>query len=212
MASGSFNFKLQDKNGKVFTLDSFKGFRKVVYFYPKDDTPGCTIEAKGFDSILPKFISTRTAVIGISGGTNKSKGNFCKKHSLKLPLLTDQTGKVAKAYGSFGKGILRNTYVLDEKNKIMKKFEGVTPKTHPAEVLKFVASNMPVVEEKKAAPVKAAGKKMFGKKATKKTSKKTVKKTAKKSSKKAASKKKAAPRKTAKKAAKKGAKKSGKKR
>lgn len=182
MATGSLNFKLQDKSGKVFSLDSFKGMKKVVYFYPKDDTPGCTIETKGFDSYLPKFISTKTAVIGISGGDNKSKEKFCKKYKLKLPLLSDPNNKVAKAYGAFGdkvfmgrkfKGILRNTYILDEKNKLIKKFEKVSPDGHAAEVLDFISGKGVVV-------TKAAAKKAPASKQAKKTVKKTKTATAKK--------------------------------
>jgi peroxiredoxin Q/BCP len=205
MTSRSLNFKLQDKNGKAFTLDSFKGMKKVVYFYPKDDTPGCTVETKGFDTYLPKFIAKKTAVIGISGGDNKSKAKFCKKHKFRLPLLSDPTNKVAKAYGAFGekvfmgrkyKGILRNTYILDEKNKLVKSFENVTPATHPEEVLKFLGTPTPTIVKakeaappKKAAPLKAAAKKKPVKKAVKK-------KTPKKAAKKVVSKKQAASRKT----------------
>ena len=82
-------FKLKDKNGKTHDLKSIKADNIVLYFYPKDDTAGCTIEAKRFNTELARFKALKTAVVGISGGDDASKANFCKKHKLNLLLLSD---------------------------------------------------------------------------------------------------------------------------
>lgn len=136
-------------SGKAFSLKDLRGKFTLIYFYPKDDTPGCTIEAKGFNSALSKFAKLKTKVVGISGGDEKSKTKFCKKYGLKFTLLSDPEFKVAKAFGSFGpkvfmgrkyQGIFRNTYLLNEKQEVVKVFESVKPDTHPEEVLAFIAT------------------------------------------------------------------------
>lgn len=144
------DFKLSDKDGEIHSLKSLKADNVVLYFYPKDDTPGCTVEAIAFEKDLPKFKKLKTEVIGISGGTDKTKEKFCKKHGLEsLLLLTDREFETAKAYDSFGEktfmgrkyeGIFRNTFVLDKDRKISKIFEKADPKTHTAEVLDYLKS------------------------------------------------------------------------
>jgi len=139
------NFTITDKDGTAVSLQSFKGKRKVIYFYPKDDTPGCTIEAKEFSEALPKFKRKKTVVIGISGGTDKTKKKFCDKYKLSHVLLTDPDFLVAQSFDSYGKkkfmgreymGIFRKTFVLDENDKLVAVFDDVTPKGHAEEVLK----------------------------------------------------------------------------
>jgi len=140
-------FSLPDKNGEIKKLSEFEAEYLVVYFYPKDDTPGCTIESKGFSKDLKKFNKLNAEIIGISGGDAKTKTSFCKKYKLKTLLLSDTDFAVSKKYGAYGpkvfmgrkyKGILRNTYILDAKRKVVKIFEKVTPDEHPGEVLEFL--------------------------------------------------------------------------
>ena len=138
------NFKLKDKDSKIFNLKECEADFKVVYFYPKDNTPGCTIEAKQFSKDLLKFKKLKTVVVGISGGDEKTKQSFCKKHKLKVLLLSDGDFKVSKKYAAYGKksfmgrefnGIYRKTYLLDSDNKIIKIYEEVSPETHSKEIL-----------------------------------------------------------------------------
>jgi peroxiredoxin Q/BCP len=138
------DFSLKDRTGKLYSLKSFKDKFLIVYFYPKDDTPGCTIETKNFSSDRAKFEKLGAQVVGISGGDEKSKEKFCKKHNIALTLLSDTDFAVAKSYDSFGEktfmgrkfnGIFRNTFVLDASKKIVQIFEKVSPEEHSEEVL-----------------------------------------------------------------------------
>jgi thioredoxin-dependent peroxiredoxin len=142
-------FKLKDKDSNYHTLNDFKEKYKVLFFYPKDNTPGCTIESKKFSALLPKFKKLNTKIIGISGGDEKSKTKFCDKQNLNLLLLSDTDFSVSKKYKSYGEksfigrkylGISRNTFILDKNNNIIKIYEKVKPLTHPKEVLDFIKS------------------------------------------------------------------------
>lgn len=142
-------FALRDRNGDIHRLSDSKGNFTVVYFYPKDNTPGCTVEAKEFTKHLKKFERLKTRVIGISGGDEESKQAFCKAHNLKITLLSDPSLAVAKKFGSFGKksfmgrtyqGIYRKTFILDNKQKVIKVYDKVTPQTHAEEILEFLKS------------------------------------------------------------------------
>jgi peroxiredoxin Q/BCP len=142
-------FKLKDKKGVFHSLKSFKSDFKVIYFYPKDDTPGCTIEAKEFTKDLKKFNKVNAAVVGISGGDEKTKSHFCKKFKLKVSLLSDTDFKIAKKYGCYGKksfmgktyfGIFRKTFLLNGRDKILKIYDKVSPDIHPQEVLSDILS------------------------------------------------------------------------
>lgn len=141
------DFTLTDRNGEQYSLKSFKERFVVLYFYPKDDTPGCTVESKEFSDALKKFAKLDAAVVGISGGTDRTKAKFCEKHELKLLLLSDPDFSLAQAYGAYGEktfmgrkynGIMRETFILDESRKIVKKFENVKPAGHAEEVLAAV--------------------------------------------------------------------------
>lgn len=142
------DFLLSDKDGEEYSLKSLEAENIVLYFYPKDDTPGCTVEANNFEKNFSKFKKLSAAVVGISGGTNKTKEKFCTKHELEsLILLSDTDFSVAKAYESYGEkkfmgrtynGIFRNTFVINKQRKISAIFEGVDPKTHVDEVLEFL--------------------------------------------------------------------------
>ena len=141
-------FNLKDKNGISHKLDTVKSKYTVVYFYPKDDTPGCTIEAKSFSEALPKFKKAGATVIGISGGDTKTKAKFCSKYKLNLTLVSDSDYKVSKRYGAYGKksfmgrtytGVLRKTFILDDKKRVLKVYDSVTPEGHANEVLSYLS-------------------------------------------------------------------------
>ncbi len=142
-------FKLTDKAGKKYSLKDFKSDFYVVYFYPKDDTLGCTLEAKDFSKKINNFEKENIKIIGISGGDDKSKEKFCNKYNLKILLLSDSDFKISKKYNVYGKksfmghvfnGISRVTYVLDKKKKIIKVFSKVKPLGHANEVLEYIQS------------------------------------------------------------------------
>jgi len=141
------DFALKDKDGKIHTLKGVQAEYLVIYFYPKDDTPGCTIEAKSFTEALGKFKELHAEIIGISGGDESTKKQFCTKHNLNVLLLSDPDFAVAKKYSSYGEkevmgqtveGIFRNTFVLDAEKKIIMIYEKVKPETHIQEVLDFI--------------------------------------------------------------------------
>lgn len=140
------DFELKDKDDNVVKLFDIKNYA-VVYFYPKDNTPGCTIEANDFTFYLDEFRKFDTIVVGISGGDSKSKEKFCKKYNLKVLLLSDSDFKVSKSYGAYGEksfmgrkynGIFRNTYIIDKNKKIIKIYENVSAKNHAKEVLRIL--------------------------------------------------------------------------
>lgn len=143
----STDFNLPDKDGKMHTLSQFKTKYAVVFFYPKDSTPGCTIESKQFSDLMDDFENADTTLIGISGGDTKSKTKFCEKHNLHILLLTDD-GTVGAAYNSYGEkkfmgktyaGFSRNTFVIDIKKKtILKTYEKVQPIGHAKNVFEFI--------------------------------------------------------------------------
>ena len=176
------SFALADKDNAVHRLEDLGGSKTILFFYPKDNTPGCTIEARTFSKDLAKFEAIKARVVGISGGDAKSKQKFCAQNNLKVLLLSDPDYKVARKYGVYGEksfmgrsymGIARTTFVLDKKGKILKVFDKVKPETHAEEVLEFLAQSR---KEKKIS-AKTAAKTKTVKKGTKKAStKKTTKK------------------------------------
>jgi|SRR4051794_23367797 len=141
--------QLQTDADKPFDLAAQKGRNTVLYFYPKADTPGCTIEAHEFDNALPKFAKYDADVYGISPDTPKAQTKFKEKCSLKLPLLCDVEKKVAEAYGvwaeksMYGKkymGVERTTFIIGKDGKIAKIFSKVKPAGHANEVLEALAA------------------------------------------------------------------------
>lgn len=143
------DFELKDKDGKKIKLEDIKSNYIIVYFYPKDNTPGCTIEANEFSSFVEKFKKINTAIIGISGGDEKSKKIFCEKYKLKITLLSDSNFIISKKYGAYGEksfmgrkfeGIFRNTYILDKDKNIIKIYNNVKAKDHAQEVFDFVSN------------------------------------------------------------------------
>lgn len=142
-------FELKDKDGKLHKLDEIKSELIVIYFYPKDGTPGCTIEAKEFSGLLNEFKKLKTEIIGISGGDEISKKKFYDNCNLKIILLSDVNFSVCRKYRVYGEknfmgkkfmGIKRTTFILDKNKKIIKIFENVKALGHAKEVLEFVES------------------------------------------------------------------------
>ena len=140
----ALDFKLQSTNGKNYSLKESIGKYVVLYFYPKDDTPGCTIETKDFNKLLQKFKKLNCEVFGISKDSLKSHNKFKNKHKIKFDLLTDEELKVLKKYGAWGKkkfmgrefmGTIRSTFLVDKKGKIIKMWKDVKVKDHAKEVL-----------------------------------------------------------------------------
>lgn len=133
-------FKLPSQDGSEVKLADYKGKWVVLYFYPKDFTGGCTMEAKNFQTDLDKFKAKDTVVLGVSLDSVSSHKDFCTKESLTFKLLSDTDHKVAEKYGSLMeyKGTQyasRSTFVIDPKGKIVKVYPKVDPANHSAEVL-----------------------------------------------------------------------------
>ncbi len=141
VGSDAPDFSLIGSDGKEHRLSDFRGKKVVLYFYPRDDTPGCTIEAKEFNKHLSEIELKGAMVIGVSHDDIESHGKFKKKFGLEFLLLSDPTRRVIKLYdsygdkGIFGMGTLRNTFIIDEKGKISKIFNKVSPAGHSGEVL-----------------------------------------------------------------------------
>jgi len=138
-------FTLPDHEGKGVSLADFKGRWLVLYFYPKDDTPGCTIEGIEFTAKKKEFERLNAVVYGVSGDDAKSHCDFREKHKLSIPLLTDKDKKMMEAYGAFkqkllyGKsflGIIRSTVLIDPKGNVAHVWPNVTAKGHAEQVLK----------------------------------------------------------------------------
>ena len=138
------NFTLPSTNKKNFTLNESLGKYIVLYFYPKDDTPGCTIETNDFNKLYSKFKKLDCEVYGISKDNIKSHDKFREKYKIKFDLLSDEEIKVLKKYKVWAKkkfmgrefmGILRTTFLIDPKGKIIKIWENVKVKDHAKDVL-----------------------------------------------------------------------------
>jgi peroxiredoxin Q/BCP len=138
-------FTLPSQDGSAVSLEQFRGQWVLLYFYPKDNTPGCTMEALNFQRDLPKYESLNTVVLGVSLDTENSHKSFCAKQGLTFKLLSDKERQVTTQYGSL-KSMLgikmsaRNTFLIDPEGKIAKVWLGVQPSSHSAEVLKELAS------------------------------------------------------------------------
>jgi len=138
------NFELLDDESQPRRLTEFAGRKLVLYFYPKDDTTGCTAEACGFRDNYAVFEKQGIQVVGISADSTKSHDSFKQKYGLPFVLLSDPEHQVCEAYGVWGtkkmygreyQGILRTTFLIDEVGKIMKIYEQVKPTNHAQEIL-----------------------------------------------------------------------------
>jgi len=141
-------FTLPSDSGSPVSLKSFKGSPVVLYFYPKDDTSGCTTEACGFRDSWRAVQAAGAVVLGVSPDGPASHQKFRKKYELPFPLLADEDHAVAEAYGAWGEksmygrkyfGVLRTTYIIDPAGKIARVFAKVKPRGHAAEVLAALA-------------------------------------------------------------------------
>jgi peroxiredoxin Q/BCP len=131
------DFELQNQNGDVVKLSSFRGKTVVIYFYPKDFTTGCTAEAKDFNENIEYMISKGVKVFGISSDSVDSHRKFSQKLGLKFDLLSDTERKVIKAYGAqIGNRTRRITYIINKEGKVAFVFPKVVPVGHSQEVLK----------------------------------------------------------------------------
>ncbi|MFX0097976.1 MAG: peroxiredoxin [Candidatus Hodarchaeota archaeon] len=131
------DFKVPDQDGKERKLADFKGKWLVLYFYPKDNTPGCCTEAIGFTNVIEELQELDAEVVGVSHDTVESHQKFIKKYDLKLTLLSDRAWEVIKAYGAYksdGGHINRNTVIVDPDGKVAFTWEKVKPKGHADEV------------------------------------------------------------------------------
>src|SRR5487761_2393320 len=133
-------FQLPDQNGKVHTLKDFSGKWLVLYFYPKDDTPGCTQEACAFRDDLSQLTEMGAAVVGISVDDTDSHAEFAKKYHLPFPLLADKSGAVADSYGALlNLGILRVarrfTFLIDPQSKVAKVYLSVETSRHSKDII-----------------------------------------------------------------------------
>jgi len=138
-------FNLTTNEGKQVSLGDFKGKWVVLYFYPKDFTSGCTLEAHNFQRDLAKYEAANAVILGVSVDTAESHKDFCAKEGLNFKLLSDSDGKVSDQYGSTmeyngAKLSARNTFIIDPHGKIAKVFEKVKPAGHSDEVLAALAS------------------------------------------------------------------------
>ena len=143
------DFALPSTNGENQKLNDLLGKYVVIYFYPKDDTPGCTIETNDFNKLLPKFKKLNCEIFGISKDTIKSHDKFREKFKIKFDLLSDEEIKVLKKYKVWGKkkfmgrefmGIIRSTILIDKKGKVIKVWDNVKVKDHAKEVLETLKS------------------------------------------------------------------------
>lgn len=139
------DFSLPDQKGKIHKLSDYKGKWIVLYFYPKDDTPGCIKEACGFRDIIEEFKKKNAVVLGVSKDSVDSHKKFSEKYHLNFPLLSDPEKGVIEQFDAWGEkkflgktfmGTMRNTYLIDPQGNVLKKFEKVNPLTHPQEILK----------------------------------------------------------------------------
>ncbi len=137
------DFELKDTDNNIVKLSDFRGKKVVLYFYPKDDTPGCTTEACNFRDDAEKFKAKNTVVLGFSLDDSGSHKRFAEKHRLPFTLLCG-TKEVAEKYGAygdkgiFGMGIKRTTYVIDEERKVIKAFPKVNVNGHSREILELL--------------------------------------------------------------------------
>ena len=137
-------FKGKDQEGKTVSLDDFKGKKVVLYFYPKDDTPGCTAEACNLRDNYEELLSKGFAIVGVSPDSPTSHARFREKYKLPFSLIADPEKEIIKAYGAWGEksrygrtyeGVLRTTFIIDESGNLLKKISKVDTRNHTAQIL-----------------------------------------------------------------------------
>jgi thioredoxin-dependent peroxiredoxin len=144
------DFELTSDAGETVKLSALRGTPVVLYFYPKDDTPGCTTQACGIRDAYGEFERAGAVVLGVSPDNERSHVKFRQKYELPFTLLADTEHEVADRYGVWGEkkfmgkkymGVSRSTFVIDESGRVKKVFEKVTPATHADDVLEALASD-----------------------------------------------------------------------
>ncbi|MCT2534365.1 thioredoxin-dependent thiol peroxidase [Aquibacillus koreensis] len=144
-------FELKANNGETVKLSDYKGKNVVLYFYPKDDTPGCTTEACDFRDNHESFADLDAVILGVSPDSEESHKKFINKHELPFQLLVDEDHKVAEDYGvwqlkkKFGKeymGIVRSTFIIDKEGVLQKEYREVKVKGHVDDALTFIRENL----------------------------------------------------------------------
>jgi peroxiredoxin Q/BCP len=139
------DFALRDQHGRVVRLRDFRGKKVVLYFYVRDDTPGCTKEACSFRDSLRKMQAENVIVLGVSPDSAESHKRFANKFNLTFPLLVDEKARIAKKFGVWGKknmygrtylGIVRSTFIIDAKGKVKKQYNRVRVPGHLAQIIK----------------------------------------------------------------------------
>ena len=139
-------FELPDSDMNVINSSDCKGSNYVVYFYPKDDTPGCTMEATEFTDLMSEFETLNTKIIGVSKDNCISHGDFRDKYGLTIRLLADVDGKMCEAFGVWQEkekngqkkmGIMRSTFIIDTEGVVKHAIYGVTPKGHAEQILEL---------------------------------------------------------------------------
>ena len=137
-------FSLPDETGKERTLTEFRGHPVILYFYPKDDTPGCTTEACNFRDDYSQYEKAGVIILGVSPDSPKSHAKFKTKYAIPFPLLADENHEVCELYQVWGTkknygreymGVFRTTYLIDQDGQIMHVYENVKPAEHSAEIL-----------------------------------------------------------------------------
>lgn len=141
------DFTLQDKDGNSVSLSDFKGKKVVLYFYPRDNTPGCTRQALGFSELYDRFKAVGAEVIGVSKDSVASHAKFAQKHDLPFVLLSDtqleaiqayDVWQEKKLYGKVSMGVVRTAYVIDENGIVIKAMPKVKPDSNASEILEFL--------------------------------------------------------------------------
>lgn len=141
------DFTLTDQHGITHSMKDYRGQWVLIYFYPKDDTPGCTKEACSFRDSFETFKSMGVQVLGVSKDNIKSHKKFAEKFNLNFPLLADETKEVHKAFGAWTErgfmgrpGTLRNSYLVNPQGEIVKEYVKVKPELHVAEIIRDLES------------------------------------------------------------------------
>jgi peroxiredoxin Q/BCP len=141
------DFKLKDQENNTHSLSNYKGNWVVLYFYPKDNTPGCSKEACSFRDNLEELKKEEVVVLGVSADSVNSHQKFAEKYKLNFPILSDENKEIIKKYKARGKkkfmgktyeGILRITYLINKQGKIFKVYPNVSPENHALEILKDI--------------------------------------------------------------------------
>jgi peroxiredoxin Q/BCP len=134
------DFLLADGEGRMRQLGEWRGTWLILYFYPRDDTPGCTAEAKAFNDRQPELAALKAQVLGISVDSSDSHRSFASQHGLNFPLLADTDGKVSRRYGALNdfaivKFAKRHTFLIDPEGRIAKAYRDVEPSRHAGEII-----------------------------------------------------------------------------